>query len=90
MFSPQISNIVYQMFIKFNLCLLTNAKTLLVLNVIMPLLEVVHFLIKFTQLCNMFVCDFIVVIKICEGNVYQIYFDIHSFFQVDMFMNFEP
>jgi hypothetical protein len=32
---------------------------------------------------------FIVVVKICEGKVYQIYGDIHSFSQVDMFMNFE-
>jgi hypothetical protein len=55
----------------------------------MPLLEVVHSLIKFTQLCEMFVYDFIVVVKICEGNVYKIYCDIHFFFQDDMFMNFE-
>lgn len=57
---------------KSNLCLLTNDE-MLGLNVIMPLLEVVHSLIKFTQLCDMFVCDFIVVVKICEGNVYQIF-----------------
>jgi hypothetical protein len=74
---------------KSNLCLFTNVDILLGLNAIMPLLEVVHSFIKFTQLCDMFVCGFIVVVKICEGNVYQIYCDIHSFFQVDMFMNFE-
>ncbi len=42
-------------------------ETLLGLNAIMPLLEVVHSLIKFVQLHDVFVCDFIVVNKICEG-----------------------
>jgi hypothetical protein len=69
---------------KSNLYLLTNVETLLGLNAIMPLFEVVHSLIKFTQLCDMFVCDFIVVVKICERNVYH-----GMYFRVDMFMNFE-
>jgi hypothetical protein len=68
---------------KSNLCVLTNVKSLLGLNAITLLLEVVHSFIKFTQPCDMFVCDFIVVVKICEGIVYQIYYDIHSFFQFD-------
>jgi hypothetical protein len=37
-------------FTKSNLCLLTNVELLLGLNVVMPLLEVVHSLIKFAQL----------------------------------------
>ncbi len=41
---------------KFNLCLLTNIKTLLGLSVIMPLLEVVYSLIKFSQLRDVFMC----------------------------------
>jgi hypothetical protein len=41
---------------KSNLCLLTNVKTLLGLNVIMPLLEVVYSLIKISQLHDVFVC----------------------------------
>jgi hypothetical protein len=41
---------------KSNLCLLTNVKTLLGLNVIMPLLEIVYSLIKFSQLRDVFVC----------------------------------
>ncbi len=59
------------------------------LNVVMPLLEVVHFWIKFAQLRNMFVCDFIVMVKIYERDVYRMYCDIHSSFQGDMFMNFQ-
>jgi hypothetical protein len=41
---------------KFNLCLSTNVKTLLGLNVIMPLLEVVYSLIKISQLRDVFMC----------------------------------
>jgi hypothetical protein len=40
------------------------------LNAMMVLLKVVHFFIKFTQLKNVFVCDFIRTLKICEGDVY--------------------
>ncbi len=47
-------------FAKSNLCLLVNVKTLLGLNAIIPLLEVIHSLIKISQLRDVFVCDFIV------------------------------
>jgi hypothetical protein len=46
-----------------NLCLLINVKTLLRLNAIMPFLETIHYLIKFVQLDDIFVCDFIIGIK---------------------------
>jgi len=75
-------------FTKSNLCLLTNVKTLLGLNVIMPLLEAIHSLIKFSQLCDVFVCVFIVVMKICEGDVNQMYYDNEYDFQGDVFGNF--
>ncbi len=48
-----------------------------------------HFFIKFAQLRDVFLCDFIIVIKIYEGDVYQMYCDIHSSFQSDVFMNFQ-
>ncbi len=44
--------------------LLTNVETLLGLNAMMSLLEVVHSSIKFAQLMDVFVCDFIVAMKI--------------------------
>jgi hypothetical protein len=37
----------------------------------------------------MCLCDFIVAIKICERDVYQMYCNIHSSFQGDVFMNFQ-
>jgi hypothetical protein len=57
-------------FAKSNLCLLTDVEMLLKLNVVMPLLEVVHSLIRFTKLRDVFVCDFIAMVKICDGDVY--------------------
>jgi len=75
-------------FAKSNLCLMTNVKMLLGLNAIMPLLEEVHSLIKSSQLHDMFVCDFIAIVKICEIDVYMMYYDNHYYFQGDMFENF--
>jgi hypothetical protein len=73
---------------KSNLCLLIDVEMLLRLNVVMPLSEAMHSLIKFAQLQDVFVCDFIATVKICNGDVYQMYCDIHSCFQGDVFMNF--
>jgi len=60
---------------------------LLGLNVIMPFLEVVSSLLKFAQLCDVFVCDFIAMVEICEGDIYWMYCDNHSCFQDDVFGN---
>jgi hypothetical protein len=46
--------------------LLTNMEILLGLNVMMSLLEAIHYSNKFTQLMDVFVCDFIV-----EMNIYM-------------------
>ncbi len=75
-------------FAKSNLCLLTNVETFMGLDVIMPLLKIVHFLIKFAQLHDMFMCDFIAIVQICEGDVYWMYCDIHSFLKKNMFIIF--
>jgi len=45
---------------KSNFSLFINVETLLGLNAMMSLLEVVHSLIKFAQLMYLFICDFIV------------------------------
>jgi hypothetical protein len=57
------SNTPNIIFARFNLCLLTDVKTLLRLNAIMPFLETIHYLIKFVHLDDIFVCDFIIGIK---------------------------
>lgn len=61
---------------KFNLSLFIDVETLLLsLNAMMVLLEAIHSLIKFTQLKDVFVCDFITIVKICEGDVYYMFYD---------------
>jgi len=58
-----------------NLSLIINMETLLGLNVMVPLLEEIHYLIKFAQLKDGFVCIFISIVRICEGNVYYMYYN---------------
>jgi hypothetical protein len=50
-------------------------ETLLGLNAAMPMLKAVHSLIKFAQLRDVFVYDFISLVKICEGEVYWMFCD---------------
>jgi len=62
--------------IESNLCLLTNIEILLGLNAITSLLKTMQSLIKFAPLYDVFACDFLIVIKICE----RMYCAIHFFF----------
>jgi hypothetical protein len=39
------------------------------------MLELVHALIKFAQSKNVFVCDLVATIKVCQGDVYNMYYD---------------
>jgi lipopolysaccharide/colanic/teichoic acid biosynthesis glycosyltransferase len=45
------------------------------LSYFMPLIEAVNALIKFAQGGNVFICDFVVVIKICQIKFYMVYFN---------------
>ncbi len=60
---------------QFYLFLLLNVETLLGLNIMMPLLKVIHSLIEFAQLKDVFVYNFITIMKICEGDVYRMFCD---------------
>jgi hypothetical protein len=42
---------------------------------ILPMLDVVHELIKFVQSCNAFVCDFVGDVKMHNAILYPLYFD---------------
>jgi hypothetical protein len=50
-----------------NLC---DIQVLLRLAYILPLLEFVHTFIKFVQMKDVYVCDLVVVIKVCQGDIY--------------------
>ncbi len=73
----------------FSLSLFTDVETLLGLNAMMPLLKAVHSLIKFAQLKDVFVYDFIIIVKICERDVYRMFYDSQFSFEGDVFINFK-
>jgi hypothetical protein len=56
---------------------------------ILPWLESVHVLIKFAQFRNVFACDLVTIIKVCQGDVYNMYYDQTSKFIVDSFWAFK-
>jgi hypothetical protein len=56
---------------------------------ILPLLKSVHVLIKFAQSRDVFVCDLVVAIKDCQGDVYSMYYDQISKFTTDSFWPFK-
>jgi hypothetical protein len=66
---------------KKNLSLLLDLATLLALPCILPMLEVVQSLIKFAQAGNVFISDFIAVVKIYQAELYMMYYDSASSFQ---------
>jgi hypothetical protein len=64
-----------------NFFLSINVEILFGLNVMMPMLEAIHSLIKFAQLKDVFVYNFITIIKVGEGDVYCIFYDMQSSFE---------
>jgi hypothetical protein len=55
------------------------------LIIIFPLLQSIHNLIKFSQLWDVFICDFVVATKMCQGVIYELYMDLNTKFKFDAF-----
>jgi hypothetical protein len=64
-----------------HLSLLLDVATLLALSCILPLLEAVQSFIKFAQVGNVFISDFIAAVKICQADLYMMYCDSATSFQ---------
>ncbi len=62
---------------------LCDLQILLVLVCNLPLLEFVHALIKFAQMWDVFVCDLVAVIKVCQGDMYNIYLEQNLNFTIE-------
>jgi hypothetical protein len=56
-----------------NLGLLYDTHLLLGLNCVLLLLENMQSLLKFVQRRDIFICDFIAVVKVCQGQLYTHY-----------------
>jgi hypothetical protein len=59
--------------VRFNLYLLCDLHILLGSSCLLPLLEAVNALIKFAQGRDIFICDFVATIKICQVDLYMMY-----------------
>jgi hypothetical protein len=64
-----------------NLDLLCDVRTLLNLPCLLPLLESINSLMKFTQSRHVFVSDYVAAIKICQAELYMLYDDADTTFQ---------
>jgi hypothetical protein len=56
---------------------------------ILPLLEFVHAFIKFAQMRDVYVCDLVVVIKVCQGDINMMYCHQTSKFTITNFWAFK-
>jgi hypothetical protein len=74
----------------FYFILLINVEILFAFNVMMPMLKTIHSLIKFAQLKDVFVYNFITTIKVSEGDVYRMFYDRQSSFEGNVFNYFIP
>jgi hypothetical protein len=63
---------------KANCDLFYDVQILLGFVHILPLLQSVHNLIKFSQLQNIFICDFMVATKVCQEEIYELYIDLNT------------
>jgi len=72
MFKDQVTNIAT----KANLDLLCDVETFLSLTYIIPSLEFVQSLSKFGQTHDVFICDFVRIMKVCEDDIYEMYCDL--------------
>jgi hypothetical protein len=58
---------------KANFELFCDVQNLLVVATILSLLQTIHNLIKFNQLRDVFVCDFVATTKVCQGEIFELY-----------------
>jgi hypothetical protein len=74
---------------KMNYEYLRDLQILVGFACILTLLELVHSLIKFAQMKNVFMCNLVVVFKVCQGDVCNMYCDPIYRFIVDNFWAFK-
>jgi hypothetical protein len=73
---------------RVNLDLLCDVHMLLGLSCLLPLLEAINALIKFSQGKDVFMCDFMAIAKICLANLFMMYFDPNTSYQHEHFQVF--
>jgi len=71
-----------------NLDLLCDLELIFILPCILPMLEVVHTLIKYTQMWAFFICDFLDAMKLVEAEIYWLFVDIFCKYEDFVFFEF--
>jgi hypothetical protein len=73
-----VEDIPFIMIAKHDFELFYDVNLLIYLSFLLPMLETIHVLIKFAQKKDVFVCDFITAIKICQKQLYFHYFHLET------------
>jgi hypothetical protein len=68
--------------------LLLDPFTLLGMCALFPLLEAIDTLVHFAQKRDVYVCDFVAAVKICQASLYRMYEDKGTCFATDEFWSF--
>jgi hypothetical protein len=71
-----------------NLQKLLDLELIFGLHCILPLLELIHTLIKYTQGKDVYICDFVEAIKMCKVKLYELYIDHECKFKDEAFNAF--
>jgi hypothetical protein len=59
--------------VAINLNLFCDLELIIGLHVILPFLDFMHTLVKLTQSCDVFVCEFVDMVKVCQLDLYYFY-----------------
>jgi hypothetical protein len=71
-----------------NLELLLDISVPIALTCFLPLLETLHYLVKFSQQRDVFICDYLAAVKVCQGQLYSLYLDPATCFRSNSFTEF--
>jgi hypothetical protein len=74
---------------KVNFELLYDVNLIISLSCLIHMLKIIHALIKFMQKLDVFVCDYVVAIKIFQRQFYFHYFDLATKYTFDVFKEFQ-
>jgi hypothetical protein len=75
--------------VQTNFDLIFDIFTFVGLTCLLPLLEIAHTFIKFSQQKNVFACDYVAAIKVCQGQFYGLYNDPNPCYISNAFKDFK-
>lgn len=68
--------------------MLLDPYTMLGMCALLPLLEAIDTLVNFAQRRDVYICDFVAAVKVCQGSLYRMYEDKATAFSSDEFWSF--